>query len=442
MPQCTTVVGRSQADSGSYYEMSGSYREAPIIRQRSFRMAVRLTGPQQVIEGYTVDISAVGTFVACTPPFRIGEELLVEILLAEGRVAEMSLRAVVTRRVERRTDDDPATGLGLTWSAAICRGTPLPLQHFLQHILHIPAPQIEATGSELHWYRFAQQPPASPLPDSRTMRPTSSLSRLRGAFGRPVRVPVHADSESSGSPAPPRAAPRRQVERKVRVPTAQHFPRRESEVMRTQPMAWGSGGPATVQREAPPAPAPPQATPAPFPPRNAAPQHHVATASASVAQPPAYSPPAPRTPPEASPPAPAPPAPVAAAPAPAPPAVAPADDRRRRPRVPVSNPVTYFIGAESHLGRSLDVSRAGVYIETDGPLPKLGERTNIRLPVLHAGRHHVVMLTTRIVRYKGGDEKLNRRRGFAADYQVVDELGVPGIFSHFLRTRMEGGSGG
>jgi hypothetical protein len=156
-----------------------------------------------------------------------------------------------------------------------------------------------------------------------------------------------------------------------------------------------------------------------------------------VAPPPAYSAPHGRRPARRA----------RAAPRPRPSPPRPATRRPRRaqpttsdagPRVPVSNPVTYFIGAESHLGRSLDVSRAGVYIETDGPLPRLGERTNIRLPVLHAGRHHVVMLTTRIVRYKGGRrEGQPPHRGFAADYQVVDELGVPGIFSHFLRTRMD-----
>ncbi|MEZ4268852.1 MAG: PilZ domain-containing protein [Myxococcota bacterium] len=366
-------------------------------------MAVRLTSPQRVIEGHTVDISAIGTFVSCVPPFRIGEEVVVEIILAQGRVAELSLRAVVTRRVEHRSEDDPAVGLGLTWSSAICRSSPLPLQHFLEHILHITAPQVEATGSELYWYRFKQSVPEAPQPDSRSMRPTSSLSRLRGAFGRPVRVPVHADSAAPAgqSSAPP--APRRQVERKVRVATAQHAVRRENESTRTQPMAWGSGGPATLNRA--PAPAP-QATPA----------TSAAAASAAANAAPQHRPPAPQ-------------------PAPAP--AAPTEERRRRPRVEVSTPVTYFIGSESHLGRSVDVSRAGVYVETDGPLPKLGDRTNIRLPVLHAGRHHVVMLTTRIARYKGAAEKPGKRRGFAADYQVVDELGVPGIFSHFLRTRMD-----
>lgn len=403
--------------------MSGSYRETSVVRQRSFRMAVRLTGPQRTIDGHTVDISSIGTFVACVPPFRIGEEVLVEILLAAGQVAELSLRAVVTRRVERRTDDDPAMGLGLTWSSALCRASPLPLQHFLQHILHIAAPHIEATGSELYWYRFKQDPPEAPQPDSRTMRPTSSLSRLRGAFGRPVRVPVHADSAGPVSQDPARPAPRRQVERKVRVATSQHAVRREGEATRTQPMAWGSGGPATVNRTQ--ARPPPTADAPPGVPGQAhiAPQHSTTPpttlGAAPAAGPPARveSPPA-RPAPQANP--------------------TEAAERRRRTRVDAAMPVTYFIGTESHVGRSVNVSRAGVYVMTDGPLPRLGDRTNIRLPVLHAGRHHVVMLTTRVVRYKGASEKPDSpHRGFAADYQVVDELGVPGIFSHFLRTRME-----
>jgi hypothetical protein len=404
--------------------MSGSFRETPVIRQRSFRMAVRLTSPQQVLEGHTVDISSIGTFVACSPLFRIGEELLVEILLAAGQVAELSLRAIVTRRVERRTDDDPAMGLGLTWSSAICRSSPLPLQHFLEHILHITAPHIESTGSALYWYRFKQAAPEAPQPDSRTMRPTSSLSRLRGAFGRPVRVPVHADSAAPAGQAAAAPVPRRQVERKVRVATAQHAVRREPESTRTQPMAWGTGGPVTVNRpdSAAARPAPPTGAPSP-----AAPQGRVAPQQSPSASAPHGGAPAASAPHRATPPPPA-----TAAPEPQ------IDEQRRRPRVAVSTPVTYYIGSESHIGRSVDVSRAGVYVQTDGPLPRLGDRTNIRLPVLHAGRHHVVMLTTRIVRYKGAAEKVDsKHRGFAADYQVVDELGVPGIFSHFLRTRMD-----
>ncbi len=388
-------------------------------------MAVRLTSPTQVMEGHTVDISAVGTFVACVPLFRIGEELLMEILLAADRVADLSLRAIVTRRVERRTDDDPAVGLGLTWVSAICRSSPLPMQHFLEHILHITAPHIEAAGSELYWYSFKQSAPEAPQPDSRTMRPTSSLSRLREAFGRPVRVPVHADSAAPAGQdsAPP--VPRRRVERKVRVATSQHAVRRESDATRTQPMAWGTGGPVTVNRPDSAGSRPPSAASG----RSPAAQAGDDAASQGAARPPAR--PLDAPPGRAAPDVQAPP-PAGTSPA------RPIEERRRRRRVEVSTPVTYFIGSESHVGRSVDVSRAGVYVKTDGPLPKLGDRTNIRLPVLHAGRHHVVMLTTRIVRYKGPAEKLDSRlRGFAADYQVVDELGVPGIFSHFLRTRME-----
>ncbi|MCB9730570.1 MAG: PilZ domain-containing protein [Deltaproteobacteria bacterium] len=389
--------------------MSGNYRETPVVRQRSFRMAVRLSGPQHHVDGHTVDISSVGSFVACEPSFRIGEEVRVQILLAEGRVADLTLRAVVTRRVERRNDDDPAVGLGLTWTSALSKASPLPLKHFLQHILQIVAPPIEASG-DLYWYTFRQRAPEAP-PDSRNVRPSSSLSRLREAFGRPVRVPIASSSTGATPDAPP--APRRQVERKVRVVTSRHAVRREPESTRTQPLPWGTGARPDLARPSPPpgppAPqSPPPQPPAPSPPPAARPSG--ATANA---------------------------APQHSAAAPAAPVTPPEDERRRRPRVDVSTPVTYFLGRESHLGRSVNVSRAGLYVETDGPLPKIGDRVNIRLPVLHAGRHHVVMLTTRIVRYRGPGDRQTVRPGFAADYQVVDELGVPGIFSHFLRTRME-----
>lgn len=112
------------------------------------------------------------------------------------------------------------------------------------------------------------------------------------------------------------------------------------------------------------------------------------------------------------------------------------EERRGRPRVTAAVPVTYFIGAAQHIGRAHNVSRSGIYVETDQAMPVEGSRINIRLPVAHAGKYHVVMLTTFVVRFKEDHEKPGTHPGFGARFKVVDELGVPGIFSHFLKSQL------
>lgn len=67
-----------------------------------------------------------------------------------------------------------------------------------------------------------------------------------------------------------------------------------------------------------------------------------------------------------------------------------------------------------------DVSRSGIYLETDDPLPDIGERVIIRFPIPHASRHQLVVLTTEVVRLKGSEEKPGTGHGFAARFVMVD----------------------
>jgi len=60
------------------------------------------------------------------------------------------------------------------------------------------------------------------------------------------------------------------------------------------------------------------------------------------------------------------------------------DDRRRMRRLHIDRPVSFWTeGMEPRQAQLINLSRSGMYIETDAPLD-LGRETNIRLPGLAA----------------------------------------------------------
>ncbi len=107
-------------------------------------------------------------------------------------------------------------------------------------------------------------------------------------------------------------------------------------------------------------------------------------------------------------------------------------DRRSRPRMGLAVPVTWFLKTQPVLGQAVDLSRSGIYVNTDHTPPPVGSRVTLRMPVLADGLRHVVMFTARVVRHKHHREKPGHRHGFGARFTVVDELGHVGIFKHFV----------
>ncbi len=88
------------------------------------------------------------------------------------------------------------------------------------------------------------------------------------------------------------------------------------------------------------------------------------------------------------------------------------------------------------VGQALNASRTGIYVATELDVPDVDKRVTIRMAVRHIGKLHVVMFTARVVRHRDRREKPGTHHGFAAQFLVVDELGHPGIFSHFLQSHL------
>lgn len=112
------------------------------------------------------------------------------------------------------------------------------------------------------------------------------------------------------------------------------------------------------------------------------------------------------------------------------------DERRARPRIVASVPVSFFVNSRGTVARAHNVSRAGLYLETSEAPPVVGSRVNVRFPVLGGSGRHVVLLTCEVARHRNRREKPGTRHGFAVVFRVVDELGRTGIFSHFIRQHL------
>ncbi|MGM0576155.1 MAG: PilZ domain-containing protein [Myxococcota bacterium] len=110
------------------------------------------------------------------------------------------------------------------------------------------------------------------------------------------------------------------------------------------------------------------------------------------------------------------------------------EERRGRPRIELSTPVTWLTASAPHVGRARSLSRSGIYVETEDALPDIGERVVVRFPIPHAGKHQLVILTTQVVRHRHAGEQPGAAQGFAAKYVMVDELGRPGLLQHFLQS--------
>jgi len=113
-----------------------------------------------------------------------------------------------------------------------------------------------------------------------------------------------------------------------------------------------------------------------------------------------------------------------------------AGERRLRPRIALSVPVSYFDRSRGTVARAHNVSRSGLYIETPEEPPAVGRRVNVRFPIRHGGGNHVVLLTCEVIRHRSPREKPGTKRGFAVCYLVVDELGRAGLFGHFINQHL------
>ena len=112
------------------------------------------------------------------------------------------------------------------------------------------------------------------------------------------------------------------------------------------------------------------------------------------------------------------------------------EDRRKRERLSLFVPVSFFLNSRGTVGRAHNVSRSGLYIETPDEAPRVGSRVNVRFPVRHSGTNHVVLLTCEVARHRAPREKPGTKNGFAVNYLVVDELGRTGVFSHFINQHL------
>ena len=338
-----------------------------------------------------MNVSPLGGFVSCEPIYDVGERIVADVLLAPDKEAGIRLVGSVSRVNQPGREDTGALGVAVNWSDAGSQASAQALQHFLHYVLGIADATIRADGKGAYPYRYRFE--GAPAPQAATPGPRP-LTRPGGA---PYPDPT-ADAPAGG-----------------RADTARRSPGGASRPFAAQRVA-SSSAPVTEPSEASSGARVPVSGPAPSP---------IASASAGGAG--SISAPEPQPePPDLSEPA----------------SEGGADaergasgvrgERRGRPRLNLSVPVTYFIGSTPHVGRARDASRSGIYIETDQPPPDVGNRVTIRLPVMHAGRYHVVMLTAEVVRQRASREKPGTHGGFGAKYIVVDELGNPGIFGHFL----------
>ncbi len=428
------------------------------------RMRVRVTGRAGIRMGFSAAVDAEGGFVTCSPCFTVGDEVSVDVMLGPRTPSGIRLRATVAEVSQPSQPFDDAGGVRVTWLEVMARDSALAVEHFLEQVLLVPRPRVRADGGPPWPFRhsFTATPSAAKGGDAPSSRP----------FGRRVGAIAHAEAVAPVAPRPSRpradaaspspedaAAESGQSSRFVRRPagsTARRMRMRRDEVEESPPQpeappertVFSAGGstdldePIDGESSAAPAEEAPTAVGGapvapgadvgsePDPPAEvdevdepvssasepAAEEDLVGDVAATGDEGDAEG--------------------VVVEPEPeveiVPPPPYHGEERRDRPRVVLSVPVTFFVASAPLLGRARDASRSGIFVETEHPLPEVEGRVSIRLPVRFGGKYHVVMLTTRVIRHKADDEKPGTRQGFAAHFVLVDEK-VPGIFRYFLK---------
>ncbi|MGM0577565.1 MAG: PilZ domain-containing protein [Myxococcota bacterium] len=373
------------------------------VCRHTLRLTVRVAGDGIRRIGQTTDVSEDAAFIACEPSFGLGRDVAVDVMLNPDTPTAIRLYGEVLRVVAARSEDEPALGVAVGWREARSSDSRASLEHFLRHVLGVERPRVEQVEGDSEYpfrHRFAVPRPGSER--RRACVDTGSYRVLHRAFGRPSRG-GRTRGRPAGGGATIRAAssPGRvpDTARRVVIDTDRGTPRPAATSGGPAPRrSRGARSAATTQRftGAPVVSAPPpQEQPKPLP---------YTAAGQAIGDPRG---------------------------------VAPEESRRSHPRFPVRLPVSYFVGASSQVGLARDVSRTGVYVETDGPVPPVEQPVKIRLPVEHGDCFHVVMLTAVVVR---GTARAwtEDGAGFAARFRVVDDLGVPGIFRHFLESLQDG----
>jgi len=350
-------------------------------------MYVKITGPDLARGGYTRRVGQHGGFVTCDPVFSPGDDVEMELMVNPRHSAGVKVKADI---VSVRTDTDSNQGIELRWRVASSSKSPSILGRFLSRVLGIEEPSVVDDGTDAYRFRHV-------FPDSGAAGLVSALqamkSRPMGQASR--RTVMRTDPEMGpaklqdiigpvGEPVVARP-PTLNVEEE---PSNDTIPDLQDDIVEDELVFEETPVPYEVDEPPKEAVRPPKAvakTSPKLPPSR--PEKRFGTLT---------------------------------------------DERRMRPRIAASVPVSFFVNSRGTVARAHNISRSGLYIESKESPPKVGSRVNVRFPVRHAGVNHVVLLTCEVIRHRAPREKPGSRHGFAVCYLVVDELGRTGVFSHFI----------
>ncbi|MDP6943891.1 MAG: PilZ domain-containing protein [Myxococcota bacterium] len=343
--------------------------------RRALRMYVKISGPLMARGGYTRRVDHLSGFVACEPVFSAGDDVEMELMLNPRTSAGLKVEAGI---VSVQSEPGRTPGVELRWRVASTTKSPAALGRFLSKVLGVEEPTIVDSGDGPYRYRHA-------FPDRGAAQMVSALTAMKS---RPMG---------------------RQPRRRVMSTDPNFGPAKPTDVIGALSDPLGVA-PAPVARPLEEAEAPNDTVPDLT--------DDIVEDEVVFDEPVSYQVddgiPEPVLPPRGARP----------------------DERRLRPRIAASVPVSFFVHSRGTVGRAHNVSRAGLYIETSEPPPKVGSRVNVRFPVRHGGGNHVVLLTCEVTRHRGPREKPGTRHGFAVCYLVVDELGRTGLFSHFINQHL------
>jgi hypothetical protein len=346
--------------------------------RRALRMYVKLTGPLMVRGGYTRRVDALGGFVACEPVFSVGTRVEMELMLNPKSSAGVK---VTTDVLAVHGPEEREAGVELRWVDATTSRAPAALQRFLSSVLGVVDPSITSHDDATfrHRYVFPTQGPVQVGSVFQAMksRPIGQGPRRTVMHTDPNMGPAKIADVLGGAPdlvtPPPSPGSRRpSLDDGLNVSTD------------TIPELVHDG----VEEEIEEDDLVPYDLLTPSQPIGLA--KPVTTRGETI------------------------------------------EDRRKRERLALAVPVSYFVNSRGTVGRAHNVSRSGLYIETSQPPPKVGSRVNVRFPVRSNGTNHIVLLTCVVERHRGAREKPGTKMGFAVGYLVVDELGRTGLFSHFI----------
>ena len=341
-------------------------------------MYVKITGPLMVRGGHTRRVDSVGGFIACDPVFSVGAEVEMELMLNPKASAGVKVSAEV-RALHGAGEREP--GVELRWLSAMTSRSPSALQRFLSTVLGVTDPVIKAhdAGEYHHRYVFPQQGAVKVGSVFQAMksRPIGKASRRTVMHTDPNMGPAKITDVLSGQPG---KTSRLATKAEAKRPLDDGFNISSD----TIPELVHDGLEEEIVED------------------------DLAAYDAPLSRP------------------------VSALEKPVTMRGTTIEDRRKRDRISVAVPVSYFLNSRGTVGRAHNVSRSGLYIETSEHPPEVGSRVNVRFPVRHSGTNHVVLLTCSVVRHRAAREKPGTKRGFAVNFLVVDELGRTGIFRHFI----------